>query len=274
MTREEIKEQIEALKPWHMSIPIADGLVSAKVATLQKDLDGKTDISVISTQHLLWYLQDIYGKDNLTDKSLLDIGCNAGGYCFLANELGYKFVEGFDPRTHWIKQANFIKKVKNIHDSKMRFSTESTDSFQFVKDKYDVCILKGVLYHVADPITCLRKACEATKDLILINTAYDPSQKDGYSFRLKMENTQMLMSGVEGLSWHPTGPEVVQEICSFYGFKYSKVIRKTKNAGKTDKRNVRNSKIGRFSVVVSRHKHLIDNTNFSYVKEAVRWLKG
>jgi len=54
----------------------------------------------------------IYPK-GLAGKSFLDAGCNAGGYCFVAKDLGAKETLGFDPRDHWIKQAEFCKRHRS-----------------------------------------------------------------------------------------------------------------------------------------------------------------
>jgi tRNA (mo5U34)-methyltransferase len=158
-------------------------------------------------------LSSVY-PNGLEGRSFLDCACNCGGYSFWAKELGAGDCFGFDVREHWIKQANFLleqRQEKNV-------SFRQLDLYDLDTEPFDVTLFKGILYHLPDPVTGLKIAAERTKELLIVNTAIHNGRDDG-ALVLVEEPTEVVMSGVHGLAWLPTGPEVLKGMLRWMGFK-------------------------------------------------------
>jgi hypothetical protein len=88
-------------------------------------------------------------------------------------------------------------------------------------EPFDVTLFRGIFYHLPDPIAGLRIAADLTREVIIVNTASAPSEVKGLV--LSRESDTEVMSGVDGLAWLPTGPDVVSEALAWCGFPHSRV---------------------------------------------------
>ena len=86
---------------------------------------------------------------------------------------------------------------------------------------FDITFFGGIFYHLPDPASGLRIAADLTRDLLILNTAAVPG--NGQELRLSLEGTKQALSGLEGLAWLPTGPQVVMDMLRWCGFPHSRV---------------------------------------------------
>jgi len=78
------------------------------------------------------------------DKSVLDVACNIGAWCFMALERGASEVRGFDVNSSAIHVANKIKSALSL--PRISFTQSSFENYQWSK-KYDVVFLNQCIYH-------------------------------------------------------------------------------------------------------------------------------
>ena len=259
MTTEEINAKLVELGPWHLDIELPNGTKTGIANTL-KDYDLSNQINLVDPQKMKSLFGRLYGKNGLNGKTFLDVGCNAGGYCFVANELGAKHTYGFDVRNHWINQANFIKEQKKLDDESVYFDTHEIQDLVSKKLKFDVTLFKGVFYHLADPILAMQQLAQITNDLMIIDSGCRVDIPEDCMVP-KIEKTKHPMSGMDGLSWYPGGPKLISRIATSMGFPFSKVIYFKKKKYKTDKRDSSSQKTGRFRIIISRTKEAISFKN-------------
>jgi hypothetical protein len=81
--------------------------------------DAHGSVPLINPVELRPLLERLY-PSGLAGKRFLDCACNAGGYSFVANELGATCF-GFDVRAHWIEQARFLAQHFGKEDDALRF---------------------------------------------------------------------------------------------------------------------------------------------------------
>src|SRR5687768_9583552 len=101
---DQIERTLRELGPWHFNMEI---LPNVWTGAYNKDSYGNVDldkVGLIDPYEMKSLLQVILPDGGIAGRTLLDVGCNAGGYCFVAHELGAKACYGFDVREHWIRQ--------------------------------------------------------------------------------------------------------------------------------------------------------------------------
>ena len=91
--------------------------------------------------------------EDLTGKSVLDIGCNAGFYSFEMKRRGAARVIGLDHDQRYLEQARFAADVLGFEDIEFRLG-EVWDVGSLA-EKFDLVIFMGVLYHLRHPLLAL-----------------------------------------------------------------------------------------------------------------------
>lgn len=99
-----------------------------------------------------------YNKETFENKTILDIGCNAGGNLVELSKFNPKFLTGIDYSDFYLKQCDYILRNKNIQNYSI-FKYKFMDGFSYKKyendlKKFDVIFCLGVIYH------CRKKTVE------------------------------------------------------------------------------------------------------------------
>jgi SAM-dependent methyltransferase len=256
MNRDTIISKLRSLSPWHLNIHLIDDIYTSVGNQDKYDDFNKQGISLVDPTKMKELFQNLY-SDGLKSKSFLDVGCNSGGYCFLANELGARYAYGFDAREHWINQANFIKEVKEIDDSSIEFRVHHINDLVNCERKFDVTLFKGVFYHLPDPIHAMEMLSNITNDIIIVDSAcrMDIPEEAMIS---KFEGTDKLMSGVDGLSWHPGGPKAIHNLGRHFGFNYFFVVSNSRRRAKIMSDTEKETNVGRFCTILSRTNEFLE----------------
>ncbi len=205
-----VRKALDALGPWCHEIDIVEGVSTREWHERNPEsdvpfVDPKVTVVGKTLPHLF--------KRDLESRSVLDCGCNAGGYLFLARELGAGRCFGFDVRQHWIDQARFIAECRQYDD--MAF--EALDLYDLELESFDVTFFNGLFYHLPDPMRGLKLAADLTREVMFVDTSARAGMPDGY-LAVENESTELLVSGVYGLNWLPTGPDVMERIFAWAGF--------------------------------------------------------
>ena len=91
--------------------------------------------------------------DDLTGRSVLDIGCNAGFYSIEMKKRGAARVVGVDSDDVYLNQARFAAEVSGYRD--IEFRNLSVYDVGQLGEKFDLVIFMGVLYHLRHPLLAL-----------------------------------------------------------------------------------------------------------------------
>src|SRR5262245_54855797 len=90
--------------------------------------------------------------EDLTSKSVLDIGCNAGFYSIQMKRRGAERVVGIDTDEHCLEQARFAAKVS---EADIEFRNLSVYRVHELCERFDLVLFIGVLYHLRHPLLAL-----------------------------------------------------------------------------------------------------------------------
>ncbi|MFC7538027.1 TIGR04290 family methyltransferase [Sphingomonas sp. GCM10030256] len=104
--------------------------------------------------------------DDLTGKSVLDIGCNAGFYSFEMKRRGADRVLGIDHDQRYLQQARFAGEVLGFPDVEFRLG-EVWD-VGALGERFDLVIFMGVLYHLRHPLLALDLIREHVADDLML----------------------------------------------------------------------------------------------------------
>jgi len=89
---------------------------------------------------------------DLTGKTVLDIGCNAGFYSMEMKRRGAARVVGIDSEDMYLEQARFAAAVSGME---IEFHKLSVYDVAQLGEKFDFVIFMGVLYHLRHPLLAL-----------------------------------------------------------------------------------------------------------------------
>ena len=216
--RDEVVAEGMRLVPWHLDVEIAPGLTTRDFADAPYDEQAFGKVRLIdSGPRFLRTLDDLFPR-GLEGRSMLDVACNCGGFLYWARDRGAGECLGVDVREHWIEQARFLARHRAAPSDGMRF--EVRDLYELPRlglDPFDVTLFNGIFYHLPEPLAALRVAADLTGDVMIVNTGSRIDLPDGLLAAFEESRTRAI-SGVYGLAWFPTGPEVLTRMLQYVGF--------------------------------------------------------
>jgi tRNA (mo5U34)-methyltransferase len=139
MTREMIQARVTALGQWFHNLDL-DGVATAP----DHFLNDYPNVKWRRFQHAV--------PDDLTGKSVLDIGCNAGFYSLEMKRRGADRVLGIDFDERYLDQARFAAEVRNAD---IEFRQLSVYDVASLGERFDIVLFMGVLYHLRHPLLAL-----------------------------------------------------------------------------------------------------------------------
>jgi tRNA (mo5U34)-methyltransferase len=90
--------------------------------------------------------------EDLSGKTVLDIGCNAGFYSFELKRRGATRVLGIDSDESYLTQARFAAEVLNVD---IEFKRMTVYDVAILGERFDIVLFLGVLYHLRYPLLAL-----------------------------------------------------------------------------------------------------------------------
>jgi tRNA (mo5U34)-methyltransferase len=148
----EIREKVEALGPWFHNLDL-NGISTAPSHFLGNYPAVKWERFADAIQ------QEMSGR------SVLDIGCNAGFYAIEMKRRGAARVLDIDTDEEYLEQARFAAQVNALD---IEFFRTSVYDIGTLGEKFDVVLFLGVLYHLRHPLLALDLIHEHVADDILL----------------------------------------------------------------------------------------------------------
>jgi tRNA (mo5U34)-methyltransferase len=113
--------------------------------------------------------------DDLTGRSLLDVGCNGGFYAVDAKRLNASRVLGIDSQRHHVQQALFVRKVLGLDIEFQRMSVYDLSPRSV--GQFDITLALGLIYYCKHLVLALEKLFHITKVTLIIETAVLPPKQ-------------------------------------------------------------------------------------------------
>jgi len=152
----DLRTRVDALGPWFHNLRLGD------IETAPAHFLG--DYPAVKWKSFAGVL-----PHDLSGRSVLDIGCNAGFYSFEMKRRGARRVVGLDSDERYLAQARLAAEVYGMSDIEFRRG----DVYQVgaLGERFDLVLFMGVLYHLRHPLLALDLIREhAAADLLLFQS--------------------------------------------------------------------------------------------------------
>ena len=154
---DDLRDRVAALSPWFHNITLGDGIVTAPDHFLGD-----------YPQFKFARFADALPGD-LTGKTVLDIGCNAGFYSVEMKRRGAARVLGIDSDDRYLAQARLATQALGFDG--VEFRNLSVYDVAALGERFDLVIFMGVLYHLRHPLLALDLIREhVAGDMMLFQT--------------------------------------------------------------------------------------------------------
>ncbi|GGE37195.1 methyltransferase, TIGR04290 family protein [Agaricicola taiwanensis] len=162
LSASEIRKRIEALGPWFHNIDL-------------RGVRTAPDHFLGDYPHMKWRKFADAIPEDLSGRTVLDIGCNAGFYSIEMKKRGAERVLGIDFDDIYLNQARFAAEVAGVD---IEFEKLSVYDVSALGEKFDVVIFMGVLYHLRHPLLALDLIREhAARDMLVFQSMQRGSSK-------------------------------------------------------------------------------------------------
>ena len=151
-----LRRDVAALGPWFHNMDLGQGVLTAPDHFLG-------DYPRFKFERFAAALPDVSGR------SVLDIGCNAGFYAIEMKRRGAARVVGIDSDDRYLAQARLASEALGQHD--IEFRNLSVYDVAQIGERFDLVVFMGVLYHLRHPLLALDLIREhVARDAMLFQT--------------------------------------------------------------------------------------------------------
>jgi tRNA (mo5U34)-methyltransferase len=150
-----LRERVEALRPWFHNLTL-DGVETAPDHPLGDYPRYKWDRFAAAL------------PADLSGRTVLDIGCNAGFYALEMKRRGAERVVGIDPDPRYLEQAALAAEVAGLP---IELRQASVYDVAALGERFDIVLFMGVLYHLRHPLLALDLIREhVAGDLVVVQS--------------------------------------------------------------------------------------------------------
>jgi tRNA (mo5U34)-methyltransferase len=151
-SRKALEQTLERLGPWYHNLEIQPGLT--------------TNPAIGDHPASRWRLLESFVPKDLSGKTVLDIGCNAGYFSLQMKKRGAKRVVSIDIMPYVLAQARFMSVWEGLPIEIREIDTYDVESL----GTFDYVVFVGVLYHLKHPLYALEKIANICKDTMFFQS--------------------------------------------------------------------------------------------------------
>ncbi len=162
-TRQKIQEKIAELGPWFYEFDFGDGLRTSSVLPAAVTQIFETRLHMVNA-----VVEGHFGR-GLAGISCIDVGCHEGFYSIAMAKKGIGNITGVDVRESNLRKARFVADALGYPQIAFR----QADCEQLRAEdvgQHELTLFLGLLYHLENPMLCLRNISSITKELCVVET--------------------------------------------------------------------------------------------------------
>jgi len=153
MELEQLRSKVQDLQPWFHDLNL-HGVRTAPDHPLGNFLQD------------LWSMVEPAFPADMTGKTVLDIGCNAGFYSLKLHERGAR-VTGIEHDPHYLAQARFAAEVVGADIEYIEMDVYDVES---LGRPFDYVLFLGVFYHLRHPLYALEKVARMVGERLVFQS--------------------------------------------------------------------------------------------------------
>ena len=163
MTSQEIAARIAELGPWFYPFDFGQGLRTESAIPAEVTGIFRTRLEMVNR------VVDRHFGSRLPQVACLDVGCHEGFYTVAMAQKGLGRVVGVDVREANLRKARFVAEALGVPQvSFQQGNCEELRPENF--GSFGLVLFLGVLYHLENPMLCLRTLSSLTKELCIVET--------------------------------------------------------------------------------------------------------
>jgi len=160
---QEVQKRIAALGPWFYEFDL--GVHGRTASVLSPDVlpIHQTRLEMVSR------VVDGYFGGRLDKVRCIDVGCHEGFYSVAMARKGVQQVRGIDLRESNLVKARFVAEILGMRNVVYE-QGNCEDLPGDAVGPYELCLCLGLLYHLENPMRCLRNISRITGEVCVIET--------------------------------------------------------------------------------------------------------
>ena len=163
MTRDEIQQKVAELGPWFYPFEFGDGVKAPTKIPPEVAEIFETRLEMVERAAVAHF------KGRLPEIACLDIGCHEGFYSVAMARQGVGRVVGVDVRETNLRRARFVTEAMGL--PQVSFRQGNCERLAATElGRFELTLFLGVLYHLENPMLCLRNVAGLTKELCIVET--------------------------------------------------------------------------------------------------------
>ena len=163
MTSQEMASRIAELAPWFYPFDLGHGVRTESAIPAAVTGIFETRLAMLNQA------VDRHFGPRLAEASCLDLGCHEGFYTVAMARRGMRRVVGMDVREVNLRKARFVAEALGLCN--VSFFVGNCEELNAEKvGQFDLTLFLGVLYHLENPMLCLRNLSAVTRELSIVET--------------------------------------------------------------------------------------------------------
>ena len=159
----EVRERVEALGPWFYEFDLGEYGRTVSVLPPEVLPIHRTRLEMVNG------VVDGYFGDRVHQIRCIDVGCHEGYYSVAMARKGMREVHGVDVRESNLEKARLVADVFGLRN--LLYQQKDCENLRVEETgQYELCLFLGLLYHLENPMLCLRNISRITGELCVIET--------------------------------------------------------------------------------------------------------
>jgi ubiquinone/menaquinone biosynthesis C-methylase UbiE len=163
MSPDQMQKRIAELAPWFYPFNFGNGITAP--TKIPPEVEGifKTRLEMVQQ------VVDAHFGSRLPEIACADIGCHEGFYTIAMAKKGIARLVGIDVRESNLRRARFVAEAMGF--SQIAFRQGNCERLRADEvGRFELTLFLGVLYHLENPMLCLRNVANLTKELCIVET--------------------------------------------------------------------------------------------------------
>lgn len=162
MTSADAQQRVKELGPWFYDFDLG------RYGHTTSDLPPEVQPIHQTRLDMVESVVDQHFRGRIQDVRCLDVGCHEGFYSVAMARKGMREVRGIDVRAASLAKARFVADALGLEN--LTYDERNAEDIGPETAPYDLCLFLGILYHLENPILCLRNISRITRDVCIVET--------------------------------------------------------------------------------------------------------